>query len=84
MRTTIRLDENILKKAKQTAVERNISLTKLIEEALREKLYRRPVSSTTQKVRLPTFQGRGLQPGVDLNDMKALIDLMNEQSDETI
>jgi predicted DNA-binding ribbon-helix-helix protein len=78
MRTTIRLDENILKKAKQTAVERNISLTKLIEEALQEKLYRRPVTSTARRVRLPTFNGRGLQPGVDLDDTKALVDLMSE------
>jgi hypothetical protein len=30
------------------------------------------------RVRLPTFRGRGLQPGVDLDDSASLLDLMNE------
>ncbi|HEY5219894.1 MAG TPA: hypothetical protein VIJ16_08790 [Gemmatimonadaceae bacterium] len=28
---------------------------------------------------LPTYRGRGLRPGVDLDDMSSLIDLMNER-----
>jgi hypothetical protein len=35
-------------------------------------------SSSAKRIALPTFAGKGLQPGVDLDDTVALIDLMNE------
>jgi hypothetical protein len=77
MRTTIRLDDELLASAKRAAVERGTTLTAVIEDALRRALRpgprgpRRPVS-------LPTFRGDGLQPGVDLDDTASLLDLMDE------
>jgi len=44
-------------------------------EAL-ESLVRRPASKAQRPVALPTFSGRGLQPGVDLDDTASLFDLM--------
>ena len=44
-------------------------------EAL-ESLVRRPASRAAKPVRLPTFKGKGLQPGVDLDDTASLLDLM--------
>ena len=44
-------------------------------EAL-ESLLRRPASRPTPPVALPTFKGKGLQPGVDLDDSASLLDLM--------
>ena len=40
MRTTIRIDEKLLKQAKQAAVRRGTSLSAIIEDALRESLGR--------------------------------------------
>jgi hypothetical protein len=76
MRTTIRLDDNLLAEAKAMAARTRRSLNSVIEDALRESLSRRrrrSESSTT----LATFRGNGLQPGVDLDDSAALYDLMD-------
>lgn len=76
MRTTIRLDDDLLARAKRAAAERGTTLTALIEDALRRVLAR---ESGLQGDRppLPTFRGDGLQPGVDLDDTAALLDVMN-------
>jgi hypothetical protein len=75
VRTTVRLDDGLLKEAKALAARSGRTLTDLIEEALRESLarQRRPPLG---RVELPTFRGEGLQPGVDLDDSSALADLM--------
>lgn len=49
MRTTIRLDDALLRRAKAHAAV---------------------------AAELPTFRGRGVQPGVDLDDNAGLLDLM--------
>jgi hypothetical protein len=81
MRTTIRLDDELLSEAKALAAESGRTLTAVIEDALREVLARRKSAAARRRVELPTF-GRGsrLQPGVDLDDSAALLDLM-EQDD---
>ena len=76
MRTTIRINDAVLVSAKKEAASRNISLTKLIEEALQEKLYSRGGRSKGKKVNLPTTGGNGLQPGVDIDNSALLIDVM--------
>jgi hypothetical protein len=67
MRTTVRLDDTLLREAKSHAARRGVSLTALFEEALREKLSRGSQSKGKPPKKLPTFRGRGLQPGVDLH-----------------
>ena len=78
MRTTIRLDDALLRDAKAHAAQTGRTLTAVIEDALREALARRKVSANT-RAELPVFRPvgrRGLQPGVDLSDSAALLDLM--------
>ncbi len=78
MRTTIRLDDELLRDAKQAASASGRTLTGLIEDALRESLARRHTRRGGAPVDLPTFKGGGgLQPGVDLDDNAALLDLMD-------
>jgi hypothetical protein len=77
MRTTIRLDDDLLRQAKRVAAERGTTLTALIESALRRALAPAP-AQTRSPLSLPTFRGDGLQPGVDLDDTASLLDLMDE------
>ncbi len=76
MRTTVRLDDDLLRAVKRYAAERQLTLTAVLEQALREMLALRQKLERRQPVRLPTFKGRGLQSGVDLNDSAALLNLM--------
>lgn len=62
MRTTIRIDDQLLKEVKQLAVRRGKSLTAVIEDALREALARQRGSEEREPVRLTTFSGKGLPP----------------------
>jgi hypothetical protein len=82
MRTTIRIDEELLKEAKQVAAKSGKSLTAVIEDALRESLSR-PIKSKQRKepVRLMTVSGKGLQSGVDLDDSAALLEFMESEND---
>ncbi len=57
------------------------SLTSVIEDALRESLARQKKAEKRLPVRLVTFRGKGLQPGVDLDDTAALLDLMESADD---
>jgi hypothetical protein len=82
MRTTIKLDDALLAEAKQVAARTGRSLTAVVEDALRQSLYRREPTATRQAVDLPVFGEGGTQPGIDLDDSAALLDLM-EQDDST-
>jgi hypothetical protein len=76
MRTTIRIDDRMLAEVKKVAAETGRTITAVIEDALRELLARRRRKPRRPKVDLPTFRGKGVQPGVDLDDSAALLDLM--------
>ncbi len=76
MRTTVRLDDDLLTEVKRYAAERRKTFTAVLQQALREMLARRTELRARKPVRLPTFGGRGLQPGVDLNDSASLLELM--------
>ena len=76
MRTTIQLDDQLLAEAKQRAAQSGRTLKAVIEDALREALARRDHPGPATRVRLRTFKGRGLQPGVDLDDSASLLDLL--------
>jgi hypothetical protein len=75
MRTTIRLADPVLRDAKKLAAETGRSLTAVIEDTLREAMARRK-KVRRQRVRLPTFAGRGLRPGVNLDNWASLLDRM--------
>jgi hypothetical protein len=77
MRTTIRLDDALLAAARQRAIETGRTLTAVIEDALRRALARGSSDGPQARVELPIAQGGGrLQPGVDLDDSAALLDVM--------
>ena len=77
MRTTVRLDDDLLAAVKRLALETGRTLTAVIEDALRRELGRRDVTDGGRP-ELPTFRGEGLLPGVDLDDTALLLDLMEE------
>ena len=77
MRTTIRLDDDLLREAKRHAAATGRTLTAVIEDALRETLGRRRKPDSRPRLRLKTVGGSGTQPGVDLDDSAALLDLMD-------
>ena len=76
MRTTIRLDDALLRRAKAQAAATGRSLNDFITDAIRAALAPRPRAS--RRVELPTFKGGSLLPGVDLDDTSALLDLMED------
>ena len=80
MRTTIRVDDELLKRAKQHAARTGQSLTHLIEDALRQSLTRSEQAPRRKHTRLPTMDGHGVLPGVDLDNAAALLDLMERSS----
>ena len=67
MRTTIRLDDNLMARVKKEAARRGETFTSMVERALRLILAQpaRPILRTT--VRLPVCNaGGGTLPGVDI------------------
>ena len=75
MRTTIHLPDELLARAKRAAIDSNRTLTAVIEEALLAALSKRR-GATAVRVDLPSYGEGGLQPGVDLDDSAALLDLL--------
>ncbi len=78
MRTTVRLDEALLERAREEAAKRKTTLTSLIEQGL-ELVLRRPLKRGERRpVLLPECRaGGGTLPGVDLNDSASLLDRMD-------
>lgn len=76
MRTTIRLDGQLLREVKAVAAASGRTFTEFVEDALREALARRQRGGSREPVELRTFKGNGPRPGVDLDDSAALLALM--------
>jgi hypothetical protein len=75
-RTTILLDDNLARKARQLAERSGTTFTAVVAEALREAVARRPGPRRRRRVVLPSFRGEGLCEGVDLANNAATLDLM--------
>ena len=75
MRTTVDLPADVLAEAKERAAREGRSLSDVVGDAVRSS-FARIAAAERQAVQLPTFDGGGLQPGVDLDDSAALLDLM--------
>ena len=76
MRTTIKIDDQLLAAAKARAATSGRTLNAVVEDALREALSRRERNGGGRRVELPTFSGGRLLPGVDLDDSAALVERM--------
>ena len=81
MRTTVRLDDHLLRQAKALAAHTGRTLTAVIADALRETLARQRSPGRQPRVKLPTFKGKGLRPGVDLDDSAGLLEIMDGSRD---
>lgn len=80
MRTTVRLDEALLERARQEATRRGVTLTSLIEQGL-QLVLRKPMKRAERPlIALPQCKaGGGTLPGVDLEDTAALLDRMDRE-----
>jgi hypothetical protein len=80
MRTTVRLDEALLQRARKEARRRGVTLTALIEEGL-ELALRKPLRRQERGlVRLPVSKARGgTLPGIDLDNSASLLDAMEDR-----
>ena len=76
MRTTIRLDDQLLADAKALAARTGKTLSAVIADGLREILARKDKKGECQSVNLPRMSGNGLQPGVNIDSNAELLDLM--------
>lgn len=76
MRTTIRIDDQLLREAKAKAARAGTTLGAVVEDALRVALTRREPGGVREQADLPTYAGSRLQPGVDLDDSADLLDRM--------
>ncbi len=80
-RTTVRLDDALLDRAKREAARRNTTVTSLIEAGLRLMLARGNQPFKRVHVALPVSTATGgTLAGVNLNNSAALLDLMDQQS----
>ena len=73
MKTTLDLNDALLREAKAVAAQQSITLTRLIEEGLQLRLRRQKAPS--KAARLPIYKGKGgLVPGLDGLSSKAMLD----------
>jgi hypothetical protein len=78
MRTTVRLDEGLLTRAKAEARRRGETLTSLIERGLRLMLAGTHRPPPGGRVRLPVSRARGgTLSSVNLDDTSALLDRLD-------
>ncbi len=78
MQTMIQLDDTLLAAATKLAREKGYDLSHLIEETLRDKIAPRSPVAPQPFLHLTTVGGKGVRPGVDLNNSAALLTLMEQ------
>lgn len=76
MRTTVDLNDELFRKAKQRASEEGVPLRSIIERALRTLLDMPSKQQTKYRLKLKSHGG-GLRPAVNLENWSALRDLMD-------
>jgi Arc/MetJ-type ribon-helix-helix transcriptional regulator len=75
-RTTVRLPEDLVRRAKKKALAEGRSLTALIEDGLRKVLDEHGQAGRRKRVLPPVSSGKGgLTPGINLDDSAALQEL---------
>ncbi len=82
VRTTVNIDDELLRQARELAARSRRSLGDVVDDALRVFL-NRVQPAGRERVRLPVYGGSGLQPGVDLEDKAALAELLGDDEAPT-
>jgi hypothetical protein len=75
MRTTLNIDDLLIREAKKKAAETGKTLTAVIEDALRHELAGETVAAAAFSLEFPTVKGTRL-PMVDVADRDALLNFM--------
>jgi hypothetical protein len=78
MRTTLDLDDELMREVKKKAAETGSTMTRLIEDAVRASLVEPPPASEPFRLRWVTVPGEVL-PGVDLDDRDRLYEIMEDR-----
>ena len=77
MRTTIRIKDDLLKRAKKRAADEGRTLTSLVEDGL-ALILAKPKTIHRKRVELPISKATGgVLPGIDLNRSSDLEEVMN-------
>jgi hypothetical protein len=79
MKTTLNLDDQLMRTAKKIAAERGITLTRVIEEAIRAAVSPPPVRDERTPFTWRTVKGRK-PPELDIADRDALYARMEARS----
>ncbi|MBA3311354.1 MAG: hypothetical protein H0U28_15095 [Nocardioidaceae bacterium] len=77
MRTTVNIDSDLLREARQLAARHRRTLGDVVDDALRV-LLAAGHESGSSSITLPVFGGSGLQPGVDLEDKESLAAVLGD------
>ncbi len=82
MRTTLQIDDHLMRQVKKLAAETGRTLTGVVEDALCAALARRAMGKKeAEPFVLPKLDLGPPLPGVDLDNSAALLDLMEEGDD---
>lgn len=78
MRTTLTLDDRVHAQLKVRAARDGVTVSSVIEEALRRYFLEETPSRGRAVPELPTMQSGGVRPGVDLDDMSSVVEILDE------
>ena len=78
MKTTLNLNDQVLRRSKQYASRHGMTLTTFVEDALRAKLAKPPRPEKPFKLVLKTVRGSG-PPNVDVSDRDVLYDVIDRE-----
>lgn len=76
-RTTIRLPDNVMRRAKKLAADSGRTFAAVVEDALEAAISERKRPTRKKRIKLRTFKGDGLRPGVNLDRSAELRDVMD-------
>ena len=76
MRTTIRLNDELLIETKKHASETHRTVTQVIHDAVVALLERERGAKSPRKVKLPLFKGDGVYKGININNSASLLEKM--------
>lgn len=75
MKTTLDIEDRLLREAKAEAARQRVSLTRLIEQGIRLRLRPRKRVARAQPLRIPVYKGKaGLCSGIDARSNRSLND----------
>ena len=76
VKTTLNLNDEVLRRCKRSAAREGITLTRFVEDALRARLV--PKAKPRFRLKLLTVQGNRA-PNVDITDRDALYDVIDRR-----